>query len=352
MKINFLVPEIVRSGGIRTIFEYANRLTLLGHKVIVYTPVIPFNAFIPKYPAAIIKHQLKYAVKQVSGKPLMPDNIYRHSFELKTIPAVNNLFVKDADAIVATSWTTAYHVNNLSSRKGKKFYFIQDYEVWNSNQAKAENSYRLKLNRTVVSKYLHKLLVDKFNSDSIVISAGVNFDDFYIENKIYNEDPVIVFNDHQLANKNVKGLLKALKELKTKYPNIRAKCFAVNRFNELPEYVEFYKNPSDKVLREIYQSSDIFLFASLFEGFGTPPAEAMACKCALVANAVAAIPEYSKHMESAIHCDPNNPEELIKGVSYLLENRNELKRIADEGYQSVRKLLSWDIAVEKFLKLI
>lgn len=352
MRINFLVPEIVRSGGIRTVFEYANRLTALGHKVTVYTPVIPFNSHRPKYPFPILKHQLRYALKQAAGKPFMPVNIYPHNFELKAVPAVNNLFIDDADAIVATSWTTAYHVNSLGSRKGKKFYLIQDYEVWNSNPGRAENSYRLPLNRTVVSKYLHNLLKDKFNSDSVIISAGVSFEDFYVENKTYNQNPVIVFNDHQLENKNVKGLLKALIEIKNKYPFITAKCFAVNRYNELPDFVEFYRNPTDEQLRNIYQTSDIFLFASMYEGFGTPSAEAMACKCALVANAVAAIPEYSVHMESAYHCDPNKPEELVNGVSYLIENRNELKRIADAGYESVHRLLSWDTAVKKFLKLI
>ena len=72
MRINFLVPEIVRSGGIRTVFEYANRLTALGHEVTVYTPVIPFNAYRPKLKLPIVKHQLKYALKQAAGKPYMP----------------------------------------------------------------------------------------------------------------------------------------------------------------------------------------------------------------------------------------------------------------------------------------
>jgi glycosyltransferase involved in cell wall biosynthesis len=358
MKINFLVPEIVRSGGIRTVWEYSNRLTRLGHEVIVYTPMIPFNSYRPKYPVGIIKHQLKYALKQFTGKAFMPPNIYKSNFKIKAVPAVNNFVISDADAIVATSWTTAYHVTKLSAAKGKKFYLIQDFEVWNSNIERAENSYRLPLNRTVVSKYLHDLLKSKFNSDSTIISAGVNFEDFYNENKIYNEGnhplekPVIIFNDHLLEHKNVRGLLKALEMLKEKYPALVARCFGVSRYNEMPSYIDFHRNPDDKTLRELYCSSDIFLFASRYEGFGTPPAEAMACKCALVANAVAAIPEYSVHMESAIHCNPNDHTELFKGASYLIDNPAELKRISEAGFRSVRNLLSWDTAVEKFLKLI
>jgi glycosyltransferase involved in cell wall biosynthesis len=352
MRINFLVPEIVRSGGIRTVFEYANRLSDSGHDVIVFTPVVPFNPYKPKFPINIIKHQVKYALKQFTGKAFMPPNIYKRRFKIKAVPAVNNFFIPDADAIVATSWTSAYYVNKLNPRKGKKFYLIQDFEVWNSNRSLAENSYRLPLNRTVVSGYLHKLLKEKFNSDSTIISAGVNFEDFYNENKTYNEIPAILFNDHLLEHKNVSGLLEVIKKLKEKYPALIVRCFGVSKHHEMPEYIEFCRNPDDETLRELYCSSDIFLFASMYEGFGTPPAEAMACKCALVANAVAAIPEYSVHMTSAIHCNPDKPDELFNGVSYLIDNPHELRRISEAGYQSVRKLLSWDTAVEKFVKLI
>ncbi len=352
MKINFLVPEIVRSGGIRTVFEYANRLTKLGHEVIVYTPVIPFNPYKPKLMYPILKHQLMYALFQINGKPFMPPNIYKHNFPTKAIPAVNNFFVADADAIVATSWTTAHHVNKLSTQKGRKFYLVQDYEIWNSNTELAMQSYTLSLKRTVVSKYLHELLKNKFGVESTIISAGVNFDDFYNNNKVYHNPPAILFNDHQLEHKNVKGLLEIVKTLKQKYPELIVRCFGVHRYSQMPEYIEFHKNPSDEKLRNLYCSSDIFLFASKYEGFGTPSAEAMACKCAIVANSVAAIPEYSVHMETAIHCNPDNPIELFNGVCYLIDNPAELRRISEAGFSSVRKLLGWDTAVEKFLKLI
>jgi glycosyltransferase involved in cell wall biosynthesis len=282
----------------------------------------------------------------------MPANIYKRNFTIKPIPAVNNFFISDADAIVATSWTTAHHVNKLSVKKGKKFYLIQDYEIWNSNAELAMQSYRLPLNRTVVSKYLQELLKSKFGVESAIISAGVNFEDFYNDNKTYHDPPSILFNDHQLEHKNVKGLLEVVKMLKQKYPELVVRCFGVHRYNQMPEYIEFHQNPGDEEVRNLYCGSDIFLFASIYEGFGTPSAEAMACKCALVANAVAAIPEYSVHMESAIHCNPDNPTELFNGVCYLIENPTELKKISEAGFNSVRKLLSWDTAVEKFLKLI
>ncbi|MBK9331144.1 MAG: hypothetical protein IPM96_01775 [Ignavibacteria bacterium] len=145
MKINFIVPEISRTGGMRIIFEYANRLTSRGHEVTLYTPVIPFN----NYKGSVMKHYLKYQIKYaknivVNGKKL-PANIYRHNFKFEFLWLFNNYTVRDADAVIATSWTTSYIVNKLNASKGKKFYLIQDYENWNSNELYVDKSYSLLL---------------------------------------------------------------------------------------------------------------------------------------------------------------------------------------------------------------
>lgn len=40
----------------------------------------------------------------------------------------------NADYIIATAWPTAYDVAKLSDKKGKKYYFIQDFEVWDDKK--------------------------------------------------------------------------------------------------------------------------------------------------------------------------------------------------------------------------
>jgi glycosyltransferase involved in cell wall biosynthesis len=78
----------------------------------------------------------------------------------------------------------------------------------------------------------------------------------------------------------------------------------------------------------------------------------MGCKCAVVGNAVAALPEYAVNGETAILCDPEKPDELYNGVSYLLENENELKRISYAGNEFVRKVLDFDRAVNELEYLL
>ena len=352
MKINFIVPEISRTGGMRVIFEYANRLTERGHNVILYSPNIPFNSYKGMFKPYFIKYRFKYAVGKLFSNNKMPVNIFKKKFEIKNLWLINNLTVRDADATVATSWTSSYAVNRLSESKGKKVYLIQDYEQWNSNNEYVDNSYSLPMKRITVSNYLQELLREKFHSDSDVILNGIDFGIFNNPDKKFNERKQILFMDHMLENKNSEAAIETVKKLKTKYPMLRIKCFAMRNYHSLPDYVEFVKDPDDKQIADLYRESDIFLFPSLSEGFGLPPAEAMACKCALVGNSVAAVPEFAENMVSAILTSPENPEELFKGAEYLLYNEEELNRISLAGYENVRRILNWDRAVDKFESFI
>ena len=352
MKINFIVPELSRTGGMRIIFEYANRLTKRGHDVILYSPNIPFNNYKGMIKPYYIKYRFSYAKDNLFKKKRIPDNLFDKKFKVKYLWLISNLTVRNADVTVATSWTTSYIVNKLSSSKGKKFYLIQDYEQWNSNIEYVNKSYMLQIRRITVSEYLKDLLLDKFNSNSFVILNGIDFEIFNNNDKRYDKEKQILFMDHSLENKNTKAAIETVKRLKEKYSSLKIKCFGINNYNPMPDYIEFIKNPDDKKIADLYRESDIFLFPSKFEGFGLPPAEAMACKCALVGNKVAAVPEFAEHMKSAILTSPDKPEELLKGAEYLLNNEDELRRISLAGYESVRKVLDWDRSVNRFEELL
>ncbi|MEO8514190.1 MAG: glycoside hydrolase, partial [Ignavibacteria bacterium] len=146
MKINFIVPEITRTGGMNIIFQYANRLVDRGHDVMLYTPVIPFNLHKNRIKRYFLKHQVRYALNWLTaGKNKLPQNIYPFRFRIKFVPVMLNMFVRDADVSIATSWPTSYPVYHFSTSKGRKYYLIQDYEIWNSNVKLVDKSYTLPL---------------------------------------------------------------------------------------------------------------------------------------------------------------------------------------------------------------
>lgn len=353
MKINFIVPEVSRTGGMNIIFQYANRLKERGHDVMLYSPVIPFNLHKNQLKWYYLKYQVKSLFKWISsGENKLPDNIFPYNFKIKFVPVMLNMFVRDADVSIATSWPTSYPVYHFSSSKGRKYYLIQDYEVWNSNVKLVDKSYTLPLKRIVCSKHMQDLLLEKFHSDSELIYIGLDRNRFDNKNKVYNKLPVILIQDHSLSNKNVEGAIYTCGKLKLEYPDLTFRCFGFKKYHLMPEYIEFTENPNDKGITKLYSEADIFLFSSKYEGFGSPPSEAMACKCAIVANKVAAIPEYSEHMKTAIHVDPDDKDGLYKGVKFLLDDPEMIPKISEAAYHHIREFMNWDKSIIHFEKFI
>ena len=350
--INFIVPEISRTGGMRIIFEYANRFCKLGHDVKLYSPVIPFYPYKGKIKRHFIKYQIKHARACLLRGMKPPQNSFEHSFDIQYVWAVNNSNVRNADATIATSWTSSYPVNGLNSSKGKKLYLIQDYEIWNASVEHVNRSYTFPMTRITVSGYLRDLIKQKFGSDSHVILNGIDFRKFNNENKHFNAPPRILFIDHPLDNKNTLSAIEAATLIHNKYPEVKFTCFRTGRYHEMPDFIEVVENPNDEKIAALYQNSDIFLFPSIHEGFGLPPAEAMACKCALVGTRAGAVPEFSENMKSAVLCNSHSTEDLVNGIEYLLNNSEDLKRISEEGEKSVRSKLDWNKSVNQFISLL
>jgi len=349
MKISFVVPGLYfKSGGLRIIFEYANRLHDKGHDVIIYNPLMYYNFFKGEFRVRSTLGRYRNSVRDLVFGVNIPKNFYEHNFKIVNVPFISNLFLGDADIVIATAWPTAYSVFDLNKSKGKKIYFIQDYESWNANIEYVDKSYLLPLKRITISKYLRKLFEEKFHIDTEVIYNGIDFNKFNNEQKVFNTIKRISFIYHDLEKKDSEAAIKTVVRLKEKYPDIEIISFGYNAYKNMPDFVKFYVNPNDELIKNIYCMSDIFLFTSKEEGFGLPPAEAMGCKCAVVTTNVGAIPEYSIPNISAIHTNPQKPDELFYGACSLLENIDKLKDISFEGHRMVTKLLKWDDSIEKF----
>ena len=67
---------------------------------------------------------------------------------------------------------------------------------------------------------------------------------------------------------------------------------------------------SDPELKALYENAACFVFASLYEGFGLPPLEAMASGCPVVVSRAASLPELFNG--AAFFCDPYDPEDIAQ----------------------------------------
>lgn len=352
MKINIIVPFIYRVGGIKLIFEYANRLTDLGHDVCLYSPIYPYNNQKGKFELIYNLKRFYRLIKQLRSQKENIRKFKEIKFKIKQVPFISNNSVRDADISVATAWTTAYSVNEFNEAKGKKFYFVQDYENWESNVKYVDGSYTLSLNIISTCEYLHNLLLSKFNADSTIIFNGIDLNLFYKENSISDIPNKILFIDSGMKRKNTILAVQTIIKLKEKFPDLKFEAFGHRKFHDMPDYIKFHENPSDEKIRNLYSNADIFLCTSLEEGFATPPAEAMACKCVVVTNLVGAVAEYSTHLKSAMHVKPGDDLAFFNAIAYLIENPAKWKEMSIHAYEDAKNILDcWDTSTRKLENL-
>lgn len=92
---------------------------------------------------------------------------------------------------------------------------------------------------------------------------------------------------------------------------------------------------SDEELVEAYREADVLLHLSLYEGFGLPPLEAMACGTPVVASDRASLPEVLG--DAVFYTDPLNPSEAADKVIAVLTDETARRRLISEGKEQAAK---------------
>jgi glycosyltransferase involved in cell wall biosynthesis len=101
-----------------------------------------------------------------------------------------------------------------------------------------------------------------------------------------------------------------------------------------------------EVLRIFYDSAKIFVFPSLYEGFGLPPLEAMAHGTPVVTSNATSLPEVVGN--AAVLVNPENVFEIMRALHRVLMDQGLRERMKERGYKQVTKF-SWENSVRRVL---
>jgi glycosyltransferase involved in cell wall biosynthesis len=88
----------------------------------------------------------------------------------------------------------------------------------------------------------------------------------------------------------------------------------------------------------------MLVYPSLYEGFGLPPLEAMACGCPVVCSKTASLPEVCG--EAAEYFDPTSEEEMSAKIAYLLGNNERREELGRAGIVKAGEY-SWERMAEE-----
>ena len=97
----------------------------------------------------------------------------------------------------------------------------------------------------------------------------------------------------------------------------------------------------DGQIRALMSGALAFVFPSIYEGFGMPPLEAMACGVPVLTTHAASLPEVVG--DSALICDPYQPEQMADGLEQLYQDAMLRKQLSEAGLRRAR-MFSWENA--------
>jgi len=98
----------------------------------------------------------------------------------------------------------------------------------------------------------------------------------------------------------------------------------------------------------LYNLAQVFVYPSLYEGFGLPVLEAMACGTPVVASRRGSIPEVAG--DAAFFVNPLDPQKICEGVAQFLTDEEQLRRFRKKGLERVNSF-SWERAAQETLKV-
>jgi glycosyltransferase involved in cell wall biosynthesis len=117
--------------------------------------------------------------------------------------------------------------------------------------------------------------------------------------------------------------------------------------NDMLDGIRLISNVDDKELASIYSRALALVYPSLYEGFGLPLLEAMACGCPVVASCIPSNVEVAG--DFAIYFEAEDVDALIAALDQAIENGRSAQRV-QQGLQHV-KTYSWDRAAQQTLAI-
>lgn len=169
-----------------------------------------------------------------------------------------------------------------------------------------------------------------------------------VQYKYHLPDQYILFVGNVKPNKNLRRLVDGFAKLPSELSNLKLvitgkqegfitgdpALFARIRADQaLADRIVFTGFVDGEDLPVLYSLATLFAFPSIYEGFGFPPLEAMACGCPVVASNASSIPEICG--AAACYVDPTSPDDIARGLKEVLTNPLLREKLIKAGKQHV-----------------
>lgn len=172
-------------------------------------------------------------------------------------------------------------------------------------------------------------------------------------------DKFLIYVGNAYPHKNLDRLVKAFDLWKKKFSHSH-KLVLVGKddyfYQRLKEFIEkkhikdivIFNTLSDKVLYELYDRAEAFMFISLYEGFGLPPLEAMQAGIPVLSSDHLVMLEVLGN--SALYCDGKNIDDIVQGMEKIVSDEKLREELILKGKMQAKKY-SWKKMAEETLEV-
>lgn len=198
--------------------------------------------------------------------------------------------------------------------------------------------------------------------EGISMSSKLKIQSEKLQFKIQSYRPYLLYVGSFYPHKNIERLIDAFHILRTKY-NLNLKLVIVGKKDYFQEQVEkyltahyqlltahriFYGYAKDEELAALYQNASLYVFPSLYEGFGLPPLEAMSFGVPVIASNASCIPEICGN--AALYFNPKNAEDIAAKIYLVYTQPIKQAELCKMGYAQIQKY-SWQKTAEQTLQI-
>lgn len=360
LQIVFVTPSIKTGGGNRVFIELANQLCHRYNVNIVF----PNNS--NEINTFYKDERIKFIPigKVATSKPRKLINIFKCIRYLNKLDKNTRIIITDPIFCLATRWL--HHTQHT-------YRFIQadDYRIFDDGKILGKG-YILKLYKYLCLKsyqqrikfiFNSKFIYEQFCKDSLRTDVPFTLIHPAINHNIFKQSTTRKDDNHNcsiclIARQHpCKGLITFIDAFHNLPLAIKAQIGKVTlvSHDDLTHFdthgMEIVKPTSDEDIARVYQSSDIFISTSWWEGFGLPPLEAMACGCAVITSMSGGVNEYAINQLNCLMYEPRNEQQLINMLTKLIQDAQLRNKLARNG-QNTSEQYYWEKEAETFVSII
>ncbi len=333
MKIGITIPSLNVAGGVKALLKYGAGLGRRGYDVHFYWKAYSYRNY--------LKHRL------FRPKLDWPGEDYRIT------PVSSWHVLPKCDVFIASSWRTATPVQeSVDNYDSKGIYFIQHHEaIWDGGE-EVERTYRLPLQKIVISTWLKEILQERYGQESVLLVTPVDERLFNtpLENQARRKRVLMLH--HTFDWKGVDDGIAAFSRVQEQFPDLQLVVLGGREPNPaLPENTEYHYKPGREELINLYAGCGIFLCPSWHEGLGMPSMEAMATGACLVTTDTGGSRDYAIPEKTALVSQPRDISGLAENLSRAIENWNDLEAIRVAGRNRI-KAFSWETNLNLIEKIL